>query len=205
MKKISFLIVVFFVALTACTYGQVQDTGSDKTKKVEKQEVKKTTVETIEKTPTKMKKKAVKKAAKKVAKKPAPKKSPKQLKRINDFADAAVDYINTKAEENDGYYVMKDEETGKTLHLKLIKVHREHLYKQRGGYYCGCADFKAKDGTLYDLDFNMKRDASGKFVMSSEPVVHKVNGEPRYTWYKDHGTWHKDPTGKYKGNEHPAH
>ena len=108
------------------------------------------------------------------------------------LADAIEAYVAEVAEEHGGTYPIEDPETGRTLDLELVKVHEERLARTAPHTYFACVDFAAEDGTTYDVDFFMK----GKTADSLEFEdfsIHKVNGEPRYTWYEEDGVWKKKP------------
>ena len=105
---------------------------------------------------------------------------------IEDIAIAAENYV--KQNYKDGYFLYKDNSTGKILKLKLDKIHRERLSPIGNNTYFVCADFISEDGTKYDLDFFMK----GKSPDSLEVydmTVHKVNGKPLYVWVKVGDIW----------------
>jgi hypothetical protein len=55
------------------------------------------------------------------------------------------------------------------------------------GLYFACSDFKATDGKTYDLDFFMKDSDAGLAV--TEIMIHKEEGNPRYSWYEEGGIW----------------
>jgi len=122
--------------------------------------------------------------------------------------DAVAQYIRdyVQNEEPKGKVQIKDPKTGKTLSLKLDKVHRKLLAKIGPDTYFVCADFKADDGTVYDLDFFVRRKGDDEFeLVKDKTSLHKVAGKPRYTWYYDDdaGVWKKKHAEK-KVEEHPA-
>ncbi|MBI3950610.1 MAG: hypothetical protein HY314_09165 [Acidobacteria bacterium] len=93
-----------------------------------------------------------------------------------------LSHIQTVTAKNDGVFPIRDEKTGQDLKLEFVKVH-DNVSVIKGETYFACTDFKDQaSGNIYDLDFWMKRkDGAMKVV---ETKIHKVNGEPRYT-YKD--------------------
>lgn len=127
------------------------------------------------------------------------------------LADAIEAHVEEIAAENGGAYPIEDPVTGDTLRLSLQKVHEERLAQTAPGTYFACVDFGASDGTTYDVDFFMKGDGTGDLEYE-DFSIHKVNGEPRYTWYEEDGVWKKKPAGEEaeaehaeEGGEHPEH
>ncbi|MFB6258609.1 MAG: hypothetical protein ABEH38_07935 [Flavobacteriales bacterium] len=121
---------------------------------------------------------------------------------IDEFADAAKSYIQKRSEKNDGYFPVKDEKQGRTLKLELEKVHRKRLSHLGDNVYFVCADFKGKDGKLYDIDIFMKGSSKEDLKVTRDPMVHKVNGKARFTWYEKNGIWKRKKAGS-SGEEHP--
>jgi hypothetical protein len=122
---------------------------------------------------------------------------------IEEFADAAEQYIRKKTEEQGGYFKVKDEKQGKTLKLTLDKVHRKRLSHLGDNKYFVCADFKGQDGNLYDIDIFMKGTNKDNLEPTEKPMVHKVNGNERFTWYEEDGIWKRRMKDKKNGSEHP--
>lgn len=116
------------------------------------------------------------------------------------LGDAIEEYV--KENSTDGYFVVTDDKNGEQLKLTLDKVHRKRLSKVGPDRYFACADFKATNGKMYDLDVFMtgKTTADLKY---SEFSVHKEDGKERYTWIEDNGVWKKKPIGAVKSEEHP--
>ncbi len=102
---------------------------------------------------------------------------------------AIADYVAKDAKLKGGFFVVYDPEAKKALALTLDKVHKDRLSKVGRGTYFACADFKATDGTLYDLDVFMKEAGSGLEV--TEVAIHKQEGKPRYAWAEENGVWKK--------------
>ena len=103
------------------------------------------------------------------------------------LAAAIQDYVKKESKES-GYFVVQDEKARKTLHLKLEKVHKERLATIGEHTYFACADFKEQGGVVYDLDIFMKDKEDGTLHFKTI-MVHKENGNPRYTWYEEGGIW----------------
>jgi len=125
-----------------------------------------------------------------------------------DLSDAIRAHVDEVASENGGMYPLKDPKTGETLQLKLEKVHEERLARTAPDTYFACVDFGAPDGTTYDVDFFMKGTEADDLAFQKFQI-HKVNGEPRYTWYEEDGTWKTKPAGEdmemEEEHEHPEH
>jgi Na+-transporting methylmalonyl-CoA/oxaloacetate decarboxylase gamma subunit len=105
------------------------------------------------------------------------------------LADAITDYVSKESNLKGGYFLFFDDQQGKPLALTLDKVHKERLAALGDGVYFACADFKATDDDMYDLDIFMKEDEHGLEV--TEINLHKKNGEARYTWVEKDGIWSK--------------
>lgn len=103
-----------------------------------------------------------------------------------------------KQESKDGGFKIKDPLTGKQLSLTLDQVHRERLSQVGPDLFFVCADFKAADGALYDLDFFVQGKSKDSLrVLPDKTSVHKENGKERYTWAFNatKGVWEQKPIG----------
>ncbi len=109
----------------------------------------------------------------------------------DNLAEAIAAYVNEQSGK-DMQFTVKDEQTGKELKLKLIKVHKDRLSSVGDDTYFACADFKADDGETYDLDVFMKGKSAEKLTFDKF-MVHKENNVERYTWVKEDGTWKQKP------------
>lgn len=119
---------------------------------------------------------------------PARKKAPVSIESVAVYLEG---YVGKKAAEQGGWMKVQDEEAGKTLRLKLDKIHRERLAKTDEGTYFVCADFRTPEGKTYDLDFWVKETDDGLKV--TETTVHKEAGKARYTWVEKNGIWSRKP------------
>jgi hypothetical protein len=119
---------------------------------------------------------------------PAPKKEPVTIESVAVFLEG---YVAEEAKAHDGWYRIEDEKAGRTLELRLDKIHRERLAKTAERTYFVCADFQTADGKLYDLDFWVEETDEGLTV--TESMVHKEEGKPRYSWIENHGIWTRKP------------
>jgi len=45
---------------------------------------------------------------------------------------------------------------------------------------------------MYDLNFFMKADQEGNLKVG-EVMIHKEDGQPRYTWFEENGIWKPKP------------
>ncbi|OGU14712.1 MAG: hypothetical protein A2X61_13705 [Ignavibacteria bacterium GWB2_35_12] len=141
-------------------------------------------------------------------------KSIKKQLSIQELSEAMKIYIDKESKKNGGYFEVYDPVLKKTLKMKLTKLHDERLSPLGDDVYFVCADFKATDGSVYDIDIFMKGKSKDELI-ATDTKVHKVNGEPRYTWYEEDGVWktkelnekinkdseHKDE----QQSEHPEH
>jgi len=107
------------------------------------------------------------------------------------MTEAITGHIKIDAALKGGYYCVYDAKSKMPLALTLDKVHLDKLAKVSEGLYFACSDFKATNGTMYDLDFFMKSTPGG--LMVSEVAVHKEAGKPRYGWVEKDGIWSKQP------------
>jgi hypothetical protein len=105
------------------------------------------------------------------------------------MGEAISGYINKDSALKGGFFCVYDAKANAPLALKLDKVHQDKLAKVSDGLYFACCDFKATNGTMYDLDFFMKATPMG--LMVSEVAVHKEAGKPRYGWTEKDGVWSK--------------
>jgi hypothetical protein len=119
---------------------------------------------------------------------------------VDQLADAIAAYVQEQSGD-EGYMTVNDPVTEQDLELKLDKVHRERLSKVGPDTYFACADFVSRDGVTYDLDVFMKG-TDPEALEFHDLTVHKVAGEPRYTWYEEDGTWKKKAMGE-AAEEHP--
>lgn len=103
------------------------------------------------------------------------------------LALAITDYVKKDSDTKGGYFLIYDGKAKKPLTLTLTKVHQDKLSKVGEGLYFACSDFKATDGKTYDLDFFMKDSDAGLAV--TEIMIHKEEGNPRYSWYEEGGIW----------------
>lgn len=88
------------------------------------------------------------------------------------------DYI-ARIEKEQGAFTIKDEVTGSTRTLTLVRVH-DRVGKTGSSYY-SCTDMRdAASGELLDLDFDVE---AGEGALNVVDVrIHKLNGTPRYTY-----------------------
>jgi hypothetical protein len=105
------------------------------------------------------------------------------------MAETITGYVEKDAALKGGYFCVYDAKANAPLALALDKVHQDKLAKVSDGLFFACCDFKATNGTMYDLDFFMKSTPMGLRV--SEVAVHKEAGKPRYGWVEKDGVWSK--------------
>lgn len=107
------------------------------------------------------------------------------------LAEAIAGYIAKDATLKGGFFVVYDPQDKQAVALTLDKVHKDRLSKVGKGTYFACADFKATDGKMYDLDVFMKESRAGLDV--TEISIHKKEGKPRYDWMEENGLWKQKP------------
>jgi hypothetical protein len=78
------------------------------------------------------------------------------------------------------------------LRLRLVRVHTEYLANLGPRHHFACVDLASPEGDVYDVDFFLQGDPGAMRV--TETTVHKINGQPLYTWKqkRDH-TWLRVP------------
>ena len=108
---------------------------------------------------------------------------------LDQLEEAITRYIQRDSKLKGGYFLIYDAGEKKPLVLQLEKVHKERLSTLGGGLYFACTDMKSSDGTVYDLDFFMKRIGPG--IETTEVAIHKKAGKPRYGWKEQDGIWTK--------------
>ena len=81
-----------------------------------------------------------------------------------------------------GTFAIKDPVTGTTRNLEFVRVHDR--VGKTGSLYYSCTDMRdTQTGELLDLDFDVKADGGALTVVDHR--IHKVSGQPRYT-YDEH-------------------
>jgi len=109
---------------------------------------------------------------------------------VDKIEQAIQAHILEATKAGDGYFRVPFQ--GKTLELKLVRVHTEYLADLGGGVQFACVDLVGTDGPVYDVDFFMKGLPGPATV--TETTVHKIDGQPIYAWdQKDDGTWVRVP------------
>lgn len=87
-------------------------------------------------------------------------------------------YVDAQAQNHGGTFYIKDPDSGEILGLLLERVH-ERVGKT-GDYYYSCADFKDKEGKMWDLDLDVENNNG---ILSVVDVrIHKENGVASYTY-----------------------
>lgn len=125
------------------------------------------------------------------------------------LAKKIENYVENEAKLKGGYFLVYDKKAKETLALTLEKVHKKRLATIGKGQYFACADFKATNGKVYDLDIFMNG-PNANHLNISQITVHKEDGKARYTWYQEDGLWKTKSTdvkpakGEKKHHEHPG-
>ncbi|MDH3285052.1 MAG: hypothetical protein OEQ13_09950 [Acidobacteriota bacterium] len=110
---------------------------------------------------------------------------------IDDVAVHIEDHVAEMAAASGGAFVIHDDVADTDLSLQLDLVHKERLAHTAEHTYFVCADFKTETGKTYDLDFWVHNTPDGLQV--TESMVHKEEGQPRYTWFEEGGVWVRKP------------
>ncbi|MCI0531267.1 MAG: hypothetical protein L0Y74_04895 [candidate division Zixibacteria bacterium] len=111
---------------------------------------------------------------------------------------AITDYVRQDAKMKGGFFLVYDPQAKKTVTLTLDKVHQDRLSQVEENLFFACSDFKTADGKVYDLDFFMKGNpiSSGTELAVTDIMIHKIDSQPRYTWYEEGGVWKRKEAGK---------
>ncbi len=107
---------------------------------------------------------------------------------IENLADALENYVNADSKLKGGYFLVLDDKTDAVLKLRLKKIHKDRLSGIGRDTYFACADFKADNGKVYDLDLFMSGKTQNDLNIT-EVTVHKEDGKARYSWYEKRGIW----------------
>ena len=91
----------------------------------------------------------------------------------NDIHNSMEQYINKQT--IDGKLYVFDAVQNKLLTLTSGKL--RHGIVKDGGFFLTCADFTDQNGNKIDLDFMVK--SSGKTFITTQTIVHAVEGEYR--------------------------
>lgn len=106
---------------------------------------------------------------------------------VDAMVAAITGYVEHDTKLKGGYFMVFDEKSKKPLALTLSKVHKDRLSQVGENLYFACCDFKETGGQVFDLDFFMQN-IDDELVVT-EVLVHKQDGDARYTWYEEKGLW----------------
>ena len=93
------------------------------------------------------------------------------------------EHVKTQSKATGGVFVIHDDKLGKDWKLKLDKIHDPVRMFEKDGkmIYFTCSDFNSTEGkNVIDIDFWMV--SKGDKLEVIDTRIHKVNGEPRYTY-----------------------
>jgi hypothetical protein len=101
-----------------------------------------------------------------------------------DFVKKSIEqHVKAQAKSTNVVFMVHDDKLNKDWSLKLAKVHDPVRTFEKDGMtiYFACSDFNAVDGKdVLDIDFWMVSKGNNLEVIDTK--IHKVNGEPRYTY-----------------------
>ncbi len=92
-------------------------------------------------------------------------------------------HVADQAKAKGGVFVIHDDKLNKDWRLRLVEVHDPVRTFEKDGQtiYFACSDLKSADTQdVLDIDFWMV--SKGKKLEVIDTKIHKVNGEPRYTY-----------------------
>jgi len=97
--------------------------------------------------------------------------------------NAIKDHVKAVAGRNNGVFAISDDKLKKEWRLKLDKIHDPVRRFEKDGktIYFACSDFKSTEGNdVLDIDFWIVENSGKMEVIDTR--IHKVNGEPRFTY-----------------------
>ncbi len=93
------------------------------------------------------------------------------------------EHVTAVSKGTGGVFIIRDGKLNKEWHVKLDKIHDPVRMFEKDGktVYFACSDFKSVEGKdLLDIDFWMVPKGDRLEVIDTK--IHKVNGEPRYSY-----------------------
>lgn len=106
---------------------------------------------------------------------------------MESVAVAISAYVETDTKLKGGFFFVFDPVSKSPLTLTLTKIHKERLAQVGDNLFFACSDFDAKSGKVFDLDFFLE--AEGDQLVVTEVMIHKEDGNPRYSWFEEDGIW----------------
>jgi hypothetical protein len=97
--------------------------------------------------------------------------------------EAIKSHVENQEKAHGGVFTIEDAKLNKTWKLKLAKIHDPVRTFEQGGktIYFACSDFNSTEGKdVLDIDFWMT--PKDGMLSVTETKIHKVNGEPRFTY-----------------------
>ena len=105
-----------------------------------------------------------------------------------DIQEGIEAHIREQTRLGGGTFALMDDEAGRTLQLKLVRIHKEYLAKLGPTRHFACVDLATSEGDVYDVDFFLEGEPGSMVV--TETTIHKRNGQPRYVWEQEEDkTW----------------
>jgi hypothetical protein len=84
--------------------------------------------------------------------------------------------VRAQITANGDRITLPDPTRGAPVDLVFDHVH-DGVETTEGGRQVVCVDFRASDGTLYDVDYYVARPPAGGDILVQDTVVHKVAGK----------------------------
>ena len=107
-----------------------------------------------------------------------------------DIQEGIEQHIREQTRLGEGYFLLPFSEG--ELRLRLVRIHTEFLANLGPRRHFACVDMASTEGDVYDVDFFLEGDPGAMRV--TETTVHKINGQPLYTWKeKRNHTWVRVP------------
>lgn len=104
-----------------------------------------------------------------------------------EFSTVVEHYVKEAGKRTGGAFVIHDDELDKDWRLTLVQIHRNRFVSLGDNRYVACVGFievkapkKGLDKSSLDLDIYAKK-ANGEWMVE-DVLIHKVNGQPRYTY-----------------------
>ncbi|MFA6003142.1 MAG: caspase family protein [Elusimicrobiota bacterium] len=105
----------------------------------------------------------------------------------DEFTGIVSKFVAEQSQKNQGAFVVKDDQGGGYLYLKLSQVYRDRITRVTPTDVFGCVEFEGFHGTSgkFDLDFYLNNEDWEWKV--AKLLIHKVNGQARFHYNREHG------------------
>lgn len=88
-----------------------------------------------------------------------------------------------------GRFSLVDKSRSRPRRLRLDKIHADRVLTLEDGRAAVCVDFVDDNGDRLDVDFLVKRSDSDETDSIDGYEIHRLNGQPRYSYLPKDGVW----------------